>query len=92
MNKKLRKARLHPRDRRSREHAAWMRNVGEGMRRAKLARRAAGLLTPVEVGVELGLSRRSVAEIFTLVAAGPRKHIRRVDVEQWKTGSSASAA
>jgi hypothetical protein len=69
-----------------------MRNVGEGMRAAKLRRRASGLLTPTEVAVELGLSRRSVAEIFTLVSAGPKRYIRRADVEQWRTGSESGVS
>jgi hypothetical protein len=87
-----RKKPLHPRDWRSEKYTTWKTNIAEGMRDAKLKRRLAGLLTPTEVAVELGLSRRAVDGIFTAVAIGSRSYIRRADVERWKTETGASAA
>jgi hypothetical protein len=83
---------VHPRDRRSRKYEAWKENIGKGMREAKLKRRSAGLMTPTEVAVELGLSRRSVAGIFSAIAIGGRNYIRRADVDRWKTETGADAA
>jgi hypothetical protein len=83
---------LHPRDRRSQKYEAWKKNIGNGMREAKLRRRNSGLMTPTEVAVGLGLSRRSVTEIFSLIAVGARKYIRRSDVERWKAETGADAA
>lgn len=62
------------------------------MRAAKLKRRQAGLMTPTEVAVELGLSKRSVVAMFTVIAAGVRKYIRRSEVERWKAETGADAA
>jgi hypothetical protein len=83
---------VDPRDRRSRKYEAWKENIGKGMREAKLKRRSAGLQTPTEVRVELGLSSRAVAGIFPYIAIGGRNYIRRADVERWKAETGASAA
>jgi hypothetical protein len=89
---KKRRKPLHPRDERSEKYDTWKKNIGEGMREAKLKRRLAGLLTPTEVCVELGLSRRAVGEIFTAVVIGGRGYFRRADVDRWKSETGASAA
>jgi hypothetical protein len=87
---KLQKAKLHPRDARSRSHEAWKRNIGRGMRRAKLARQESGLLTLTEAGAELGLSKRFVAETFPILAVGTRRYVRRADLTRWKAGANAA--
>jgi hypothetical protein len=83
---------LHPRDRRSRKYEAWKKAIGDGMREAKLKRRQAGLMTPNEIAVELGLSRASVASLFTAIVVGGRKYIRRADVDRWRSKTGATAA
>ena len=81
-----------PRKRGSRTYEVWRQNIANGMREAKLKRRQAGLMTPTEVGVELGLSRRSVEDLFPVIVAGTRKYIRRREVERWKTETGTDAA
>jgi hypothetical protein len=66
------------------EHDAWRRKVSAGMRRAKRRRRAAGLLSLMEVAVgwELPLSfvkRKADDGELEVIRAGHRRYIRSGD-------------
>jgi hypothetical protein len=75
------------------EFADWRANVAEGVRAAKLRRRAAGLLTLSEVAIELALPMGAVRKMFPVIRAGGRCYIRRSMVEKWKieTGGADAA-
>jgi hypothetical protein len=91
---KLKKARkkLHPHDSRSSRYTAWKRNIATGMRKAKLKRRAAGLLTFTEVSVELALPVSAIRRLgLAVVDTGGRQYIRRSEVERWKRETGAAA-
>jgi hypothetical protein len=63
------------------EHAAWRAKVSEGMRRAKVRRRKAGLLTLMQIAVKyelpLGFVRRKVdAGELQALKSGRRRYVR----------------
>jgi excisionase family DNA binding protein len=101
MSEKLEKAtkrrKLHPRDRRSRHHGDWKRNIGAGMRAAKLRRRDAGLMTFTEVSVETCLALYAIKRLvdsgeLKAVNAGSHRYIHRAELDRWKTLTGLSAA
>jgi hypothetical protein len=76
------------------EHERWRANLVNGVREAKLRRRAAGMLTLTEVAVELALPVRAIKKMFPLIRAANRCYIWRSAIDRWKieTGGDADAA
>ena len=88
---------LHPRDRRSRRHGEWRRNIAAGMRAAKLRRREAGLVTFPEAAVETCLAIYAIKRAadlgeFETVNAGSHRYIHRAELDRWKRQIGLSAA
>jgi hypothetical protein len=65
------------------EHARWRENVREGVRKARLARRAAGLLTLREAALWTVLPLGAVKKEFPVFYAGGRPYVRERFVTEW---------
>jgi excisionase family DNA binding protein len=98
---------LHPRDARSPEYAAWRRSLSTGKRKATLKRRAKGLHTPAEIAVQFALPVAFVRRMvesgeLPAITSGARRYVRTGDVERvfgvreetaaFKTETGADAA
>jgi hypothetical protein len=77
----------------SEEHRIWRENVVAGVRRAKLKRRAAGLLSLTEAAVETCLPVSAVRKVFPVFYAGGKPYVRQRYVTQWliETGGETAA-
>jgi hypothetical protein len=89
MKRKLIKARLHPRDKRSRRHAAWKRNISEAMTAAKRARREVGLLTLTQVAALTCLPIYSIRKMvdsgeLRSIPAGNRRYVPESEIARFK--------
>jgi excisionase family DNA binding protein len=92
-----RESKLHPRDSRSRRHAEWKRNIRNAMRRAKLRRREAGLVTYTEAAVETCLPLYAIKRLIAsgelkAVDAGSHRYILRGELDRWKAHAGLNAA
>ena len=67
------------------EYEKWRANIADGMRRARLRRREAGLMNLAEVEAELALPRTAFRKMgFKIIQAGARYYIMRTEVERKK--------
>jgi hypothetical protein len=89
-SKKVKESIPHPRAGRAPLHADWRRHISMGVREAKLRRRASGLLTFIEAGVEMALPEYSVKRMADLgqlhvVKVGIRRYVPHSEVVRFKT-------
>lgn len=79
------------------EYQKWKEKIRMGMRAAKLRRRKAGLMTFMEVALDLCLPLYSVKRMVELnqipaIQAGTRTYIRRAAVKAWMKEAGLAAA
>jgi len=102
MRRKLEKAntepvKMHPRDRRSPEHIRWKKSISASMRKSRIRRRAAGLLTIEEAAVEMAfpsytLHRMAECEQVHITLVGSRRYITRRELARLKAEFGENAA